>query len=427
MSQKEKKILKGLLYLLGFFSLFLLPSFGKLNMSHLSLILLGLFLGFLYFRYFHIRDFYFFYQNQRWIFILAAIYFFATIFGSWYHKNFIGILTSFVFLAIFSVTSLLAFFANKFQENFYRFFWLGFYTSVMASSFLIFMDFLLYLFTQKVFVEFLPLPLTFSAGTHPLKNLDNPLSKYIPSWPALRASAFSWDPGLNGPALILGFVLSWEKIINFPLRRFGLFFILIAIFVSFSKTSLAGLLGYIFFKVLLKTIPQKKVSLREKLFHIAPLGVFLGLFGIGFFFSYEITEEGFFNTSVLRHLKYLSSIVYLFNTSFWEIVFGFGYRHTGYFLLHYVPWFQIDLGFDPVQDMESFLTNVFLWGGLLGSIYWIYSFVKTYQNATEAIRLIFITILFLTFGYNFHAVWFLFFYHSLYWYTKLTKTSSIGI
>ncbi|MCS6983685.1 MAG: hypothetical protein NZM25_00985 [Leptospiraceae bacterium] len=419
--QKKPTFAPKLLYLLGLVSLFLLPALGRLTLAHLFFTIFALYLISWLVSAKLVMPFLSFLKKNRLFALLALLYFISTSIAAVKEKNPMGLLASLMFLGVFWGAAVVYFMEEQGQNTLFLFFLRGFCHSAVVTSFILLVDVWLYRTSGKILLQYLPTFLTTPAGEHVLINTDHPLAPYLSFWHPLRPAAFSWDPGLNIPALVIAFVVINEGLLIMKYNRLVRFFLLLGIFLSFSKTSVIACLAYLLLKGIFFVLrhKEKAQSFMERWF---PLLLFLFLFHIGFFFAYEALPMTY-----SRHLKYLGSVVYLVKTSVWDILFGFGYRRTGYFLLNHVPWFQQDKQFDPYADIESLLTNVFLWGGAMGSLFWLYSYVKAYMGSKRQERLLLLVIMFLSFGYNFHTVWFLFFYLSFLWHQLKREEPQSGV
>lgn len=401
-----------LFFLFGFFSLWLVPGYYRLNLPYVFFILLWFFSFGLILKNKFLNDYFLFMRKYLRVFILAFLYGAASIFAALRFANFSGIFPVFVVLSVFLFWSFVFFLKEKgFSlqiENYLRGFWYGalfislyimaeayfYYTQYMALNELLFPDYLLQ-----------------AARGHTYFNEDY---SYLSLFhrPLFRPAGLSWDPGLTLPALVLVLIFGIENVIFFPMRKIGLWLIFLGILISTSKTALGGFFIYLFAKLCFWIFGFFKNSIREKLEKISPLVGFLAfiLVGIPFFFV-EDFHSGFI------HIRYLASLVFLYKANFIEFMFGFGYRNTNYFFHKYVPWVQnvADFPVTGLADVESLLTNIFLWGGFVGSLFWIFTYVKSYQFALKKERLILLTLIALAFGYNFHTLWFLVFYFYLFW------------
>jgi hypothetical protein len=306
---------------------------------------------------------------------LSILFYVSTMLGALVSN----ILTGMLFSQIFLISFLLLFFASKIDKFLIKKFLEGFVVSgVISAIYIMFQTVFFYLYhinlNEKLFPEFL----LDKAQGHILTNFIG-LGGII----FFRASGFSWDPAIVASALVFAIILINENIVNFKNFKFLAIIILtIGVLFSLSKTSIIGLFIY----YIIKSLKFYKLritlgNLKISMLSLITIFSFFILLYFGLFLEY--TGEG-----DIRHLKYFSSLFYFFNQNIFEIMFGYGYKGAGEFFNKHVDWFNKDIygfsfkeGFTP----ESTLTNIFLWGGLLGSFFWIISYIyihllKVQQN-----------------------------------------------
>lgn len=412
------KNLQKILFLLGFFSLWLIPGYYRLNLPYLFW---GLYL-LLVISYFVLYQpkkkwFVFIKVNSRF-FLFALLYFFVVTGVALFHRQLAGMPPAIVYLSVFLFSAYTAFLGQedipRLSESYFKGLW---YSSLFTSLYMLFevgMHFFRYEALNLIlFPEFM----LRAAGDHTYFNEDYTFFPYL-GRPLFRPGGLSWDPGLTTPALVLVFILVFEGMLEVPWRRTGLALLFVAILISTSKTAWGGLLAYAvskFFWGILDSFPK---TMRRWLESAAPLAGLVFFFLLGF-----LLRPGANSHSAVFHLSYFSSLYYLSRATLGEIIFGFGYRRTGSFFHTYVPGTKENPSFSVHShaDVESLLTNVFLWGGLAGSLYWIYSYSKAYSKGSRSQKIWLLALLALAFGYNFHTLWFLISYHLFLWQVLLSN------
>jgi len=123
-------------------------------------------------------------------------------------------------------------------------------------------------------------------------------------------------------------------------------------------------------------------------------------------FISEIDLGLYFDEGTVRHIKYFSELYNLVYASLPEMVFGYGYRGTGEFFNRYVLWLNEVHGFEfsEFSVAESTLTNLFLYGGILGSIYNLFLYFSLLVKEKDYKYIVYLFIL-LYFGYTFENIW----------------------
>ena len=139
-----------------------------------------------------------------------------------------------------------------------------------------------------------------------------------------------------------------------------------------------------------------------------------------FVFWDPITLMHYFDVGTVRHLKYFSELFYMPFVSIKEFIFGYGYRGTGDFFLYHRNWLRILQNFllGNGKIPESTLTNLMLYGGLLGMIYNIFIYTFVIYKEKRFKKVLFILVL-LYAGYTFENVWTILFVYFLIFYNLL--------
>lgn len=213
----------------------------------------------------------------------------------------------------------------------------------------------------------------------------------------LRSAGLGWDPGGLGPALLVCYLLS--DILGKG-KKIKLF-LLIAILLTLSRTTYAVLIIYFMIRFL------KYVSkLNENYLFVGAIFIFfvINLVILPFI---SVTYLGlYFEEGTVRHIKYFSELYNLVYASLPEIIFGYGYRGTGEFFDKYVPWLYEFHGFEfsDFSVAESTLSNLFLYGGIIGSIYNLYLYFSLLVKE-KIYKSVVYTLIFLYFGYTFENIW----------------------
>lgn len=310
-----------------------------------------------------------------------------------------GILTAIVFLISFiiTLTSVKYGLNNQLLKGF-------FFCAVFSSLYIIIDAVQFYLITREPLIWIL-IPITrdpeIIGRPHPFLNLIG-----VFGLPLYRPCGFSPDPGCSVTAITLAYVLYKENIIKMRKRRIYDIVVFSAIIVSVSKTSIFSLLMYF----IIKKIPNYYLPQKgKKINFLVLIGIleFLALFAIGLVTPY--TGEG--NE---RHLKYFASLIYAPTANPINFFFGYGFTNTGIFFDRYVPWISSIGEFKLVGHVcESTLTNIFLYGGFLGSFFWIYLFYVIYKSNNPKYLIVLDIIIFLSFGYTINGAWLFFVLFSL--------------
>lgn len=306
-------------------------------------------------------------------------------------QSYSGIITS----QIFILTFLTLFIGYKISNGDLLFVFLkGFCISALITSVFCIVDSIYFYINFKPLLEtILPDFLMEKANEHTLMN-----RQLIGNTIVYRSSGLSWDPGLTITGVALAFILINENIVRFKHKKTILILLLLAVIISISKTSILTLFAYVIFTFLKKYRVSRIQMLSIVTFSLFVLFLYMGLF----------IDYGKSDPSNERHLKYFSSIFYLPKANLLEIMFGFGYTGVGDFFNRYVDWLQEEplFVFDKNLNPESTLTNIFFYGGLIGSLFWLLTFIFSFWKGDKQIKILLITLMILSFGYAINSVWF---------------------
>ncbi len=212
----------------------------------------------------------------------------------------------------------------------------------------------------------------------------------------LRSSGLGWDPGGIGPALLIALIISDILGKSFKIRVL----LIIGIIMTLSRTAILSLLLYIILK-------YAKNIMRIRLNTLINFGIILYLLIVNALILIPPDKLGeYFKEGTVRHLKYFSEIYNIVYSTPKEILIGYGYRGTGEFFNKNVSWLY-DLHnfyFKKNGIPESTLTNLFLYGGILGALYNIvlYFFLLVYE---QKFKIVIFFLLILYFGYSFENIW----------------------
>lgn len=381
------------LFLFGLTSLFVLPSIGKFILGHFFL-LLSIYFGIIVLLKKPVK----FSNDDLLILSITILYSSATLIGSIYSDNISGAITTFIFLIVFFTI----FISYKLDQLII--FIKGFILSAVVTALFSLIDaYQFYFINQKPLLSFLPTYLLGKASEHTIENFT-----YIPLLDliAYRAAGLSWDPGLSITGIVIAYViLDNFYFFNEKLRKIFKFLFIVAILLSVSKTSIIAMIFYFLVKLFIKYYSLKVL-------HILPALVFIGFLYIGLVFEYNDA----YSQGNIRHLKYLSSLFYYFYQDLIGIIFGYGYTGVGVFFNHYVEWlysvpgFKFEDGLNP----ESTLTNIFFYGGILGAIFWLFTFIKSYFYGDYRLKLLLLVLIVISFGYAINSIWFNGIYFSIY-------------
>lgn len=372
-----------IIFFTGLSTLFFLPSlFGLTAGDFFYTISFFIFLGFL-----SIKKI-FFTKKELSIIFLFLIFYFASLIGGY----FTGYLYSFVTSTKILMWTFVMICSLK--RNFYKQFSTGiFYSAYITSIFVLLDTFTFYcLNLHKPLIQII-LP-SFLLGTKPdFLHYEWFFNKLL-----YRPSGFSWDPGINITGVSFIYILLDLGFLQVEQKKRYKIIILAGIIASTSKTSILAVLVYYILKLYSKIIPFIKEA-RFLKWGVPFFIEILSFFVVGLLIDYH-------GLPYERHLKYFSSIIYTFNSDIGHFIFGYGPTSPGTFFDKYVPWL---IGGDFKVEgtaAECTLINIFLFGGLLGSLYWIYGcflILKT-KNKKYTIPLLILAIL--SFGYSISDIWF---------------------
>ena len=394
-------ILKTLLFFLGFSSLFTLPVYHGFRIYHLFLILsFTTSIFFIFIKKISIT------KNELFFFLLWVVYYALTMIGSVISQAYFGILSS----QLFIITLLTVFLSYKIDKKNIFFFLKGFIYSAAFTGLFNIIDYIYFINHKKALISVLfPKNLLGENLEHPLTNLT-----HIGNNIFYRASGFSWDPGLTITGLALAFIMINENLV--ALKKMSKYIlsvlILIGIILSISKTAIITLIIYFILKLIfhkdLHVLYKRNMYISA--LSIVFISIIIFLLYIGLFVQYNSSLEGY-----IRHLKYFSSIFYYGNQDILHILFGYGYVGVGKFFNEHVDWLYNVPGFYFGKNLcpESTLTNIFFWGGLMGAIIWIITFLNTLLSSNKSFKLLLIAIVLLMFGYNINTMWFNYIFFSV--------------
>lgn len=409
-------LLSNLYYLTGLFSLFALPSYGQFIIVHFFLLLTFYFtLISLFYRIDRIRF------NNRDLIIsgLALLFYSASIIGAVASNVISGLTFSQIFIMVF----LLFLFASKIDVKLIQSYLRGFVASgLITSLYMIMQVIFFYSYRININKELFQKDLLAKTAGHSLTNFIN-----INGIILFRATGFSWDPAITATALVFILILIHEDIIIIKKFKFIILSILyLGLLLSTSKDSILSFLIYLFIKLTrlykIKIIFGTKNKYKINFLSLFAIISFFFLLYIGFFFSYKSSEDG-----NIRHLKYFSSLFYYPYQNIIEFLFGYGYRGSGEFFDKYVDWFNTIPGFyfKIGQTPESTLTQFFLIGGLLGSLFWIFTYIYSFSKASVKIKIMLLVGLFITFGNTVNSIWFVSLYLSILFISLKDRKNSI--
>lgn len=381
---------KILFLLLGATSLFAVPSFKGFLFVHIFLVLA--FSSSLVQLLLQSRDKKILFNRQEILIVFLAFLFYAsTMIGTINSKAYSGLITSQIFILTF-ITVLIGY---KISNSELLITLLkGFCISAIITSVFCIIDTIYFYINFKPLLEtILPDYLMEKANEHTFMN-----RQLIGNVLVYRSSGLSWDPGLTITGVALAFIIINENIVRFKHKKVILTLSVLAVILSVSKTSIIVLAAY----TVLIFLKKYKFN-RIQLLNIAAFLLFVLLLYIGLFIDYGKSDP-----SNERHIKYFSSIFYLYKADLLEIIFGFGYTGVGEFFNKYVDWLQMEpiFVFDKNLNPESTLTNIFMYGGITGSFFWILTFLFSFRKGNKQIKVFLISLMLLSFGYAINSVWF---------------------
>lgn len=353
--------------------------------------------------------------NNDWLLMisLAILFYAATLIGSVNSNILSGLISSQVFLLTFF--SIVLYYILDSDLKFILIFIKGFIYSAIIESLYAFIDVLYFYLSSnhKSLNVLIPKYLTLKSNDHPLTNFVNYGHLLL-----YRSSGLSWDPGMIFTAVVLAFILLNENLISIKHKKIFLIIMFVAVIISISRVAIVALFIYFIIKIFKNKnliIKRRKI----KILNFLPIFSVFFLFIIGFFTPYLNYTNKLLTAGNERHLKYFSSIIDYYKANVFQILFGFGYKGAGVFFNKYVIWryavyhiyYNANIGnFGP----PSILTDLFLFGGLIGIIFWLYSYFFTFFYGNNEIKLIMVVLIFIMFAAAIGSVWFNSIYISLF-------------
>lgn len=394
-------LLKINLFLLGLTSLMVIPEFNGFSTHHIFL-LISLVLSLYLFFYKLIKTSIKFSSQELLAFAVGLVYYGSTLFGALNSEQIEGMLSS----QIFIISFVLLFILYKLDYRLILILLKGFVLSGIITSIYIILDTIYFYTGHFKSLNEVIFPNVF------LGEIDHTLRNYFSLFGLIlfRPAGFSWDPGLTVTGVVLSVVIVLEKIINFNHKRLFVFLMSLSILLSFSRTSIITLCIYFFIKIMKIDKINIQFNSKIKISTLNSIIIFYILFIliIGLLIPYNDTTP--LSLGSIRHLKYFSSVfyyVYDFNNPF-NLLFGYGYKGVGVFFNKNVDWLK-ETGnfiFKPGLNPECTLVNIFFYGGIIGSIFWIYTFLLTLHYGDTKIKLLLFTLINLAYGYAINSVWF---------------------
>ncbi|MCM1321063.1 MAG: hypothetical protein NC041_05290 [Bacteroides sp.] len=329
---------------------------------------------------------------------LVVLFFFCSVMGAIFSFGYSGIMTSFAFLLSFLIT------LSSVKTGYNKVLLKGFFFCAFFSSIWILMDATQFYLLTRTPLIWQVFPITSDPNIigvpHPFLQLTS-----LAGIPLYRPCGFSPDPGCSVTAISLAYVLYKERIVTVKERKIYDAIIILAIIVSVSKTSIIALFFYFLFRKFNFLDLREKETHQPLMLKICIILIFV-LFFVGLVLPY--TGKG--NE---RHLKYFASLVYVPTAELQYVLFGYGLTNTGFFFDNYVPWLMNQEFQLTGAICESTLTNVFLYGGILGSLLWFYVFFLVWKSKDTKVAGIFTILILLSFGYTISGAWFYFVIFSL--------------
>ncbi len=381
------ELMKILMFLFGVVSLFAVPSFHSFILAHIFL--LGcFFLGTLIIFTKNI----FLSEKEIFILSLGILFYASTLIGALNSNLTAGLITSQIFL----LCLLTVFIAFKIDQNLIYIYLKGFTYSGIITSLYCMVDYIYFIkFNQTITTAIFPPALLGKAMGHTFVNLQN-----IKGIVFYRPSGLSWDPGFSITGIALSFVMVNEGIVKYKFKKLVLLIMVIGMLLSISKASIITVLTYLIFK-LFQNINLFFSHVKFSVIALLTFLSFLVFLYIGLFINPDK-----FNQDISRHLKYFSSIFYVYRENLLGFLFGYGYTGIGVYFNRYVGWLKRQGEIPPNLNPESTLTDTFFYGGLVGASFWVYSFIVAFKKGDSRIKLVLFSMLLLTYGYIITSVWF---------------------
>jgi hypothetical protein len=320
------------------------------------------------------------------------IYFSITAIGSINADSLDGIFVTLQYALVFITVSLLivSIGSDQFLYAFIR----GYIWSCILSSIWTLLDTAYYYTHGLVSIN----ELFFSSyNKHPLTN-----RLLIHGLLPLRASGFGWDPGGIAAALVIAYILADVRFVEMRSIRLIKAVLIVSLVLTFSRNGISVLLLYLIYKAVAKLKVTVHRGTRVQLENY----LLLVFFAVFFAFSLAYPSTGSGDPGTVRHIKYLSSILYYAYASLPDLLFGFGYRGTQIFFLKYVPFASMSDFFTGANSVvESTLTNLFLYGGLYGIAVNALIFLTIIFYGSKKERTVICFLLVAYIGYTFECVW----------------------
>ncbi len=397
-------IKKGLesknLLLLGFFSFFAMPQFNGLKLFHV-------FLGFALITVL-LSNPRIMISRENSVYISILVLFCAcTLIGAIRMQSGDGIFSAFLFLMYFFVVTI------TYQSGRIKPLLSGlYYGAIFVAIFIIADEICHYVlgFREPLISYLLPKTLLESQG-HTLTNYV-----YIFGTFFYRPSGFAWDPGMTVPGLFLMYVINNEYKFFTKKKRIVDIIIIAAVILSISKATIIAMGAYWLLKCFVFT--RKSAKKKRKWLYVL---IIFAILGFLIFVGGSIEYNGYSGDQ--RHLKYFWSLRYFTRADIMSILFGYGFRNTGAFFNRYVPWLS-SYGFYEDAVVESTITNIFLYGGGIGSLYWINYVYKIINSKNARCISILITLIILSCGNSIASCWFYLILHVLF-YLSTERTEKV--
>lgn len=390
-------LLSNLLFLTGFVSLFGIPSYKDFILVHIFLSI-SLFFSVIIFL---CKSHYSVNREERILMGITILYYASTMVGTINSGFYSGLLTSQLFL----MTFLLVFIAYKINNDLtlVKKLLKGFVFSGIATSLFCIADSIYFYSGNFNTLNNIIWPeILLSRGSdHGFLNLINLFGVTF-----FRPSGLFWDPGITITGVTISFIIVSEEIIKIKLKKIVLLMFFIAIILSISKTSIIALFLYFVLKIFQNKVISLDIGRRITILSIVAVSLFLFLLYVGLFIPYN--NETQISLGSARHLKYFASLFYFYKQNIFEMLFGYGYTGVGVFFVKYIDWIYFYGSFNYLlgKSPESTLTNIFLYGGIVGSLFWIFTYVMSFLRGDNNVKILLLILIPLCFGYTFSSVWF---------------------
>lgn len=412
-------MLKKILYLWGFSSLIFLPYINGLKPADIFTILTFFVVLFFFIAYITTNKIYTKISfSVTLLYFITVLYITVTIIGSilnaydGFVKSLLVAIRYYLTITIIFLLFILSKFNYEKVNQYFIYFVEGLIQSGILNVLWIIVDqVFFYIVTPSKSVNELLFHNLNSNLEHVLTNRYLIMNIYL-----LRSSGLGWDPGGIGPALLICYILS--DILGKSKKIKILLFI--GILLTLSRTTYLALIIYFIIIFFMK-------NLKVNIFLITSAVIF-SFFLINQFviFISPADLELYFEEGTIRHIKYFSELYNLIYANLAEILFGYGYRGTGEFFNKYVPWIYENHGFyfDENTVSESTLTNLFLYGGMLGGIYNLFLYFSLLIKE-KTFKVVIIMLIILYFGYTFENIWTFVLVYFL-WFLNLIKKKKVS-